>query len=200
VDADNLPLSFYGQTPVGFPPLARVSVEQYQAMIASGALDENDRLELIEGALVAKMTKNPGHSTGSELCGETIRRLLPAGWHVRIEKPVRIPARDSMPEPDISVVRGGIRDYARRDPNPDEVGLIIEVSDSTVRADRALAATYLGGGISTYWLVNIPDRQLEIYTVEAFGPVILGETAKATLILAGQAIGHIAVADLLPPA
>jgi Uma2 family endonuclease len=198
VTATNQPLSFYGPTPEGFPPLARLTVEQYEAMIASGAFSGDDRFELLEGTLVAKMTKNPSHSTGSELCGEAIRRFLPAGWHVRIEKPVRIPARDSMPEPDVSVARGGIRDYEDRDPGPEDVALVVEVSDTTVRADRVLAATYTGAGIPVYWLVNIPDRQLEVYTAGAAAPAILAETDTVELVIAGQTVGRIPVADLLP--
>jgi Uma2 family endonuclease len=196
VTTTNPSLSFYGPTPEGFPPLARLSVEKYEAMIASGALSKDDRFELIEGTLVAKMTKNPPHSTGSELCGDAIRRLLPAGWHVRIEKPVRIPARDSMPEPDVSVARGAIRDYEDRDPGPEDVALVVEVSDTTVRADRALAATY--GAIPVYWLVNIPDRQLEVYTTGATAPAILVETDVVELVIAGQRVGQIRVTDLLP--
>jgi Uma2 family endonuclease len=198
IPTTNQSLSFYGPTPEGFPPLARITVAQYEAMIASGAFSRDDRFELIEGTLVAKLTKKPSHSTGSQLCGEAIRRLLPAGWHVRIEKPVRIPARDSMPEPDVSVARGAIRDYEDHDPGPEDVALVVEVSDSTVRADRVLAATYSGAGIPVYWLINIPDRQLEVYTPGATAPVILAETDTVELVIAGQTVGRIPVADLLP--
>jgi Uma2 family endonuclease len=198
VTTTNQPRSFYGPTPEGFPPLARLTVAQYEAMIASGVFGKNDRFELIEGILVAKMTRKPRHSTGSELCGEAIRQVLPAGWHVRIETPVRIPARDSMPKPDVSVVRGEIRDYEECDPGPEDVALIAEVSDSTVRADRVLAATYSGAGIPVYWLINIRDRQLEVYTPGATAPVILAETDTVELVIGGQTVGRILVADLLP--
>jgi Uma2 family endonuclease len=196
------PLSFYGPTPEGFPPPARLSVAKYEAMLASGAFTKDDRFELIEGTLVAKMTKKPRHSTGSELCGDAVRRLLPPGWHVRIEKPVRIPARDSVPEPDISVARGQIRDYEDRDPAPEDVALVVEVSDTTLAADRVMALTYGGGGIPVYWIVNVADRQLEVYTNPAGGaypaPTILGETETVDLIIEGVVVGRIAVADLLP--
>jgi hypothetical protein len=196
--AANQPLSFYGPTPEGFPPLARLSVEKYEAMIASGAFSKNDAFELIEGTLVAKLTKRPSHSTASELCAEAIRRVLPAGWHVRIAKPVRIPARDSMPEPDVSVARGTIRDYENRDPCPEDVALVVEVSHTTVRADRVLALTYGYGGVALYWLVNIPERRLEVYAAGATAPAILAESDVASLVIAGQSVGQIRVTDLLP--
>ena len=167
-------------------------------MIASGTFSKNDRFELIEGTLVAKLTKEPSHSTGSELSGDAIRRLLPAGWHVRIEKPVRIPARDSMPEPDVSVARGAIRDYEERDPGPEDVALVVEVSLTTLRADRALAATYVDGGIPVYWLVNLSDRQLEVFTPGGTAPAILAETDTVELVIAGQTVFQIRVIDLLP--
>lgn len=194
------PLSFYGPTPEGFPPLARLSVERYERMIDSGVFDDDDRFELIEGTLVQKMTKSRGHSGGSEKSWRAIQTLLPAGWHVEIEKPVRIPRRDSMPEPDVFVARGEIDDYLDLDPGPEDLALVVEVSFSTVRADRALAATYLEGGVPVYWMVNVRDRQLEIYTRDAGpqAPTILGESDTAELAIAGAVVGRIAVADLLP--
>ncbi|MGC8639389.1 MAG: Uma2 family endonuclease [Isosphaeraceae bacterium] len=194
------PLSFYGPTPEGFPPLARLSVERYERMIDSGLFGDDDRFELIEGTLVQKMTKKRRHSSGSEKSWREIQALLPTGWHVEIEKPVRIPQRDSMPEPDVSVVRGEIDDYLELDPGPADLALVVEVSYSTVRADRALAATYLGGGIPVYWLLNVRDRQLEVFTREAgpHAPTILDESDTVDLVIAGVVVGQIAVAKLLP--
>jgi Uma2 family endonuclease len=194
------PLSFYGPTPEGFPPPARLGVERYEAMIDSGLFTDDDRFELIEGTLVKKMTKGRGHSAGSVKCRLTIERLLPAGWHVRTEMPVRIPTRESMPEPDVSVARGVADDYLDLDPGPGEVALVVEVSDSTLAGDRALAATYIGGGIPVYWLVNLRDRQVEVYTAAAGTqtPAILAETDTADLVITGTVVGQIAVSDLLP--
>ena len=53
---------------------------------------------------------------------------------------------------------------------PAEVGLVVEVADSSVKDDRAMAMTYGGGGISVYWLVNVGDGQLEVYTKSRAGP------------------------------
>jgi Uma2 family endonuclease len=187
----------------GWPPGRvpyRISVPKYEAMIASGAFTEDDRLELIEGALVQKMTKGRKHSAGSEKVWRAIQAILTSGWHVRIEKPVRIPARDSMPEPDVSVARGEVDDYLDHDPSPPDVALVVEVSDTTLAADRALAATYIAGGIPAYWLLNVLDRQLEVYSTGGDAPAIVGESGSVELLLDGQATGRIAVADLLPRA
>jgi len=175
---------------------------QYEAMVASGAFTKRDRLELIEGLLVQKMTKGRKHSAGSEKCWRAIDPRVPAGWHIRIEKPVRIPARESMPEPDVSVARGVPDDYLDLDPGPSDVALVVEVADSSLEADRQLAVTYGAAGIPVYWIVNIPDRQLEVYAGPVAGayppPTILGESDTVELVIGGQVVGRIAVADLLP--
>ena len=89
----------------------RLSVDQYEAMIENGILPESNRWELINGKLVEKMTKGGRHSASSERSWRVLHGLVPAGWHVRIEKPIRIPDRDSEPEPDVSVARGKTADY-----------------------------------------------------------------------------------------
>lgn len=191
-------------------PPYRLSVAKYEAMVASGAFTKADRFELIEGALVEKMTKGGKHSASSERSWRAIHLLLPPGWHVRIEKPVRIPQRDSEPEPDVSVARGGIDDYEDRHPGPEDVALVVEVAESTLADDRAMAVTYGGGGgIPVYWIVNVAGRQLEVYAHPEPGariggaypaPTILGETESVELIIEGRVVGMIAVAKLLPRA
>jgi Uma2 family endonuclease len=171
-------------------------------MIRKGIFTKRDRLELIEGQLVAKMTKGTKHSAGVTKSWKAIDRATPPGWHVRVEAPVRIPSQSSMPEPDVSVARGEIDDYTDRNPEPADIALVVEVSDSTLEEDRAMASIYGGGGIPAYWIVNLADRQLEVYTNPVGGaypaPTILGETESVDLILGGQVAGRIAVADLLP--
>jgi Uma2 family endonuclease len=171
-------------------------------MVEAGVFTKSDRLELIDGKLVEKMTKGRRHSASSELCWRLIDALLPPGWHVRIEKPVRIPERDSEPEPDVSVARGSIEDYLELDPGPANVALVVEVSESTLADDRAMAETYDGGGIPVYWIINLIDRQLEVYANPVGGaypaPTILAETECVDLTIGGQVVGRIAVTDLLP--
>ncbi len=188
------PLSFYER------PIGRLTIEKYEAMVASGLITEADRLELIEGALVEKTGKRERHATGSANTGLAINHVLPTGRHVRYDNPVRIPSRDSEPEPDISVARGIPDDYIEHHPNPEDLALVAEVSQWTLQADRALAETYLGGGIPVYWIVNVRDRQLEVYTRGSDAPVILGETEFVDLVIDGVNVGPIAVADLLPVA
>ena len=91
--------------------LYRMTVDEYEAMVESGGLKARNAFHLINGYLVAKMTQNPPHRVADELCGAELDRVVPADrYHVPGAKPVRLPGRDSEPEPDRCVVRGTIRD------------------------------------------------------------------------------------------
>ncbi len=185
----------------------RLTVDQYDQMVEAGILPETNRFELIEGRIVEKDVKNPAHSTASDRTRRAIERILPGGWYVRQEQPVRIPNRRSEPEPDLSVVRGVIEDYETRHPDPEDVALVVEATRSSVDKDRALARVYGGGGIPVYWIVNVPRRRLEVY--EGPGPQqgrgrrypapkILREPDTVSLKIDGREVGQIAVAELLP--
>jgi Uma2 family endonuclease len=184
--------------------LARLSVEQYEAIVRAGVFDKRDRLQLINGILVAKMTENPPHAVASTILSETMFGLVPSGWHLRIDKPLRVPRRKSVPEPDRVVTRGGARDYVERHPGPGDVTLVVEIADSSLHEDRELARVYGRGGIPIYWIVNLVDRMVEVYkdpnpsagyaTREDF---TTGQSVP--VMIAGVRIGTIAVADILPP-
>jgi len=181
---------------------AAITVDEYERMIEDGTIGEDDPIELIEGRLVAKMTKKPDHMSSSGRARRAIESVLPSGWHGRVEGPVRIPSRDSEPEPDLAVVRGEIDDYEDRHPDPADVALIVEIAKSSLTEDRKLAETYGGGGIPIYWIVNLVHRQLEVYAKPANGTysslTILKKNELVDLIIDGQAVAQIAVADLLP--
>jgi len=184
-----------------------ITVDEYDRMVEDGTIPEDGRVELIEGRLVEKAVKTPAHSTASERSQRAILRVLPAGWYIRQEQPVRIPDRDSEPEPDLSVVRGDVDDYDDHHPGREDVALVVEVARSSLADDRALAQTYGGGGIPEYWIINVDGRQLEVYAHPVAGaraggaypaPMILGKTESVALTIGGQVVGWIAVADLLP--
>jgi Uma2 family endonuclease len=133
-------------------------------MVNSGVFDGSERFHLINGFLVAKMTQNDFHATADELCGQALAKLTPAGWHVRSAKPIRIPSQASKPEPDRCIARGSVRDYLQRSPEPADIALVVKVSDSSLGQDRNQAAIYAGGGNPVYWIMNLVDRQVEVYT------------------------------------
>jgi Uma2 family endonuclease len=86
-----------------------MSIEKYEKLIDSGVFTKRDKLQLINGILVSKVTQDPSHSVADLLCSKALARVIPAGWHLRPDKPVRLPP-DGEPEPDQCVVRGAARD------------------------------------------------------------------------------------------
>jgi Uma2 family endonuclease len=189
----------------GYQSLRRFSVDEYHRMIQAGILDEDDPVELLEGYVVLKMPRNPPHDTALQLVRKRIEALLQPGWDTRIQSAVTLP--DSEPEPDVAVVRGDERTYATRHPGPADVGLLVEVSDSTLQRDRDdKGRIYARAGIPAYWIVNLIDRQVEVLSGPS-GPaptpayvqrqVFPGGTAVA-LVLDGNVIGAVAVQSLLP--
>ncbi|MGC8639679.1 MAG: Uma2 family endonuclease [Isosphaeraceae bacterium] len=179
-----------------------LSVETYDKMVEKGILPESNRFELIEGRIVEKMTKEGPHCGSSERSWRLIDALLPPGWHVRIEKPVRIPSRKSEPEPDVSVARGSHKDYDDRHPGPGDVALVVEITDSSLRKDRRLARVYAAAAIPAYWIIDVRRRCVERFAGPDEGEYrsheILGEGDSIDLVIEGRVLGQIAVADLLP--
>ncbi len=185
--------------------LYRMTVEEYEALVASGAFRGRNRFHLINGYLVEKMTQNPPHTIADLRCGRELERVIPRGWHVRPGKPVRIPmpGRDSEPEPDRCVVRGKIEDYERH-PGPGDIALVVEIADSSLADDHRLAVEVYGpAGIPVCWIVNVNARRIEVYTrrgPEGYGPPeFFGEGQSVPVVIRGRAVGRIAVKDILPP-
>lgn len=184
-------------------PIARFSVEQYHRMIESGAFTEDDRLELIEGWVVQQPAKGPGHEYAVGQGEELLRTLAPVGWHVRNQAPITLAS--SEPEPDLAVVRGDRGAYRRRHPVASEVALVVEVSDTTLDTDRIKGKTHGAAGIAEYWIVNLVDQCVEVH-VQPDSTSAIGYARRAIfraketieLRLAGQELGSLAVAALLP--
>jgi Uma2 family endonuclease len=185
-------------------PVRRFTVDEYHRMIAARILQEDEPIELLEGLLVPKMTRNPPHDTVLGLLEDEISRCLPKAWFRRGQSAMTTP--DSEPEPDLAVVRGERRDYRTWHPGPGDLGLVVEVSDSSLFQDRTLKVRiYARAAIPVYWTVNIPDNQVEVYTNPS-GPTaesayqqqqIYRPGDQVPLVLDGQEVARIAVADLL---
>jgi len=143
-------------------PIRRWSVDEYHAMVRAGILGENDRVELLDGWLVAKMTKNPPHRIATRRVRKALERVVPQGWYVDSQEPITLAS--SEPEPDGTVIRGDTSDYADRHPPAEAVALVVEVADASLEFDRTLKkAIYAQAGIPVYWIVNLIDGRLEVY-------------------------------------
>ncbi len=189
------------------PPIRthRLTVDQYHRMIAAGIIREDDRVELLKGWIVPKMGHNPPHSLAVNVGQAALRAALTGGWFVLVQLPITM--GDSEPEPDLALVRGGPRDYAGRHPGPQDVGLLVEDSDTSLDYDRDFKGPlYASASICCYWIVNLIERKVEVYT-EPSGPAEnpgyhrrqdYTENESVSLILDGVEVARIPVRDLLP--
>jgi Uma2 family endonuclease len=187
--------------PFSTAELYRINVSEYERLMALGALDDSG-IELIDGYLVRKMGKNPPHVWSVDATEIGLARVLPTGWLLRRESPVRIPDFDE-PEPDIAVARGTRVDYKTRHPGPSEVGLLVEVAESSLDRDRGeKLQAYARARIPIYWIVNLIDRRVEVYTdpneTGYRGHVDYPRGSHVPVLLDGVALGTLAVDDLLP--
>lgn len=183
----------------------RFSVAEYHKLIEIGILTEDDNLELLDGYLVHKMSRNPPHDAAIQKIQKRLFRALPPDWDLRIQSAVTL--SHSEPEPDLAVVRGDETQYLVHHPGPADIGLVIEVADSTLDGDRFdKGRIYAEAGIACYWIVNLVDRQIEVYTLPsgATAAPAFGQRqdyrigAAVPLLLDAAVLGNVPVADLLP--
>jgi Uma2 family endonuclease len=191
--------------PAWIPPrIHRMTIDEYERMVASGGIASRSRFHLINGYLVDKTTHNPPHAISFQLWGGELGRVTPSGWHVRPALPIRLAAQDSEPEPDHCVARGAIADYAERHPGPADIALVVEIADSSPAEDRDYAANIYGpAGIPACWIVDVSGRRVEVYTgpgprgyasIETFA-----EGQPVPVVIGGREVGRIALEALLPP-
>jgi Uma2 family endonuclease len=183
----------------------RLTVDEYHEMIRNNILTPDDRVELLDGYLVNKMPQNTPHASCTQRLTRHLFRTVPNGWVIRVQLPITL--TKSEPEPDVSVLRGADDTFDNRHPNPADFGLLIEVADSSLALDRrAKGQLYAEAGIPLYWVVNLIDRQVEVYS----SPDPTANPAQYTtrtdypvgssvpLVLDGVTVVAIPVADLIP--
>jgi Putative restriction endonuclease len=183
------------------PPIEvkRWTLSEYHAMIDGGYLGEDDPVELLEGWIVPKMSRGRTHDDCIEEIHYLLLDLLPTGWRIRIQCAMTIAASESEPEPDLFIYTHAQR---KRHPVPSQTALVIEVADSSLARDRGTKQRiYARGMVPVYWIVNLPDRQIEVYT-EPSGPTKKPKYGKrrfyrngssVPVVIAGEEIGRISI-------
>jgi Uma2 family endonuclease len=188
--------------PPALLPLRRITVDEYERIVAANALDDLSRIELIDGYMVTKMGKSAEHSFATKETLKALDRRIPPGWTSRKEEPLRIPAYDE-PEPDIAIVRGSDADYRHMIPQAVDVSLVIEVSGPTLKRDRGeKRLAYAKGRIPVYWIINLVKEQVEVYSNPEQGRYLKTRIYKRgrriPVTVDGQRLDPIAVDDILP--
>ena len=210
--APAIPLSMQSAAVPNFPSdapiqtlgdLYRLTVDEYERLADADVLNDRE-VELISGYLVRKMTTKPPHAWTLDATRQLVQLLLPDDWYLREEKPVRIPDFDE-PEPDLAIVMGTRDRYRERHPGPDDVGLLVEVADSSLAHDRGpKLAAFARSRIPIYWIINLVDRQVEVFSDPRPDGLysdcqIYRPGDQVPVVIARSEVGRIAVADILPP-
>jgi Uma2 family endonuclease len=142
------------------PRPLRWSQEEFHQMMDLGwFLGQN--VELIRGEIVEMPCQKSSHYAGIDKTAKRLEIAFGPGFWVRTQAPVAL-GGDTEPNPDVSVVSGCREDYLKQ--HPRTALLIVEVSDSTLRYDRKTkGGIYAAAQIADYWIVNLVDRQVEVF-------------------------------------
>ena len=186
-----------------------MTVDEYEQLAASGTLRDR-RVQLVNGYLVRKSTTDPRHVIATEGVRRRLERILPEGWHIRQEQPIRISTHDE-PEPDVVVARGNPRYFKDRHPEPSHIALPVEVADSSLTSDRGdQLAIYARAAIPLHWIVNLVGGSppgagvVEVYSDpdQAVGRYRSRSDYRpgddAPVVIDGQQVGRVAVSEMLP--
>ncbi|MGI2906322.1 Uma2 family endonuclease [Tolypothrix sp. VBCCA 56010] len=177
------------------------TVADYHRMAETGILDEDERVELLEGKIIWMSAKGTAHRSAVGRTDYLLKnRLRNRAW-VSIQDPIKLNQR-SEPEPDVAVVQIDPLDYADHHPTPSEVYLIIEVADSSLKFDcETKGKAYAQAGIADYWVIDVVNRQLYVFrepNEEGYqSKVILGEDARISPLQFADL--QIVVLEMLPP-
>jgi Uma2 family endonuclease len=138
----------------------RFTAHEVQRMVDCGVLGEDEHVELIDGTLVVREPQGPWHASTLHALAHRLQALVePAGAHVRAQVPLAI-GPDSLPEPDLAVVRGRALDYRARHPTGADALLVIELAVTSQAADRMKVEGYARGGVPACWLVDLAAGHL----------------------------------------
>lgn len=175
------------------PRRLRFSVDEYYKMIELGMLKDYEKAEIIDGELIQKMTIGDKHAAVVDRLNRIFVRNVSDDILVRIQNPLRL-SDFNEPEPDL--VLADLTKYdGNRHPRPQEVILLVEVSDSTLKYDRDFKIPlYAEAGIPEVWIVNLPNNIIEIHQKPSNGLYQLVKIFKSDEIASSEKLP-----DLLIP-
>ena len=184
--------------------LRRFTVAEYDQMIRDGTINEDERVELLDGWIVEKMAHNAPHDSTVSKLQRTFVKRLGDDWWPRGQSSVTLDV--SVPEPDIALIPGPLERYDEERPRPRDLALVVEVSESSLARDRGpKLRMYARNKIPVYWIVNLEDRVVEVYTDPRGGkaPAYRNQTdyrhgQSIPIVVAGKTLGSIPVSEFLP--
>ncbi|HEY9621652.1 MAG TPA: Uma2 family endonuclease [Crinalium sp.] len=162
--------------------IRRWKVDEFYQMAQTGLLQPDEQVELLEGQIIQMTPQGPLHAATTDYTADLLKDALLGKALIRVEKPLRI-SDYSEPQPDVAVVHLHPRRYADEHPRPDQVYLLVEISDSSLDYDcETKASLYAQARIHDYWVLDARNRQLTVFRDPQQGrytqTVILDENAR----------------------
>jgi Uma2 family endonuclease len=174
-----------------------LTADEVLRMVDAGILSEDEPVELLHGVLTTVSPKSPEHeAVKSRLISWLWPGVMRRRYLVRIEAPIAVRDRTSLPEPDVAVVEP--QDYTSR--HPETAVLVVEVAVSSVRTDtRIKPALYAAAGVPELWVVDVPALRVRILRDPRAGGYAVEQTAGAGDLLEPTHVDAppLAVAELL---
>ena len=173
----------------------RFTVEEYHRMQEAGILNEDDRVELLEGEILEMPPIGPAHA-GS--VNRLVARLLPLQAQGRallsVQNPIRL-GPDSEPQPDVALLRPRGDFYAASHPGPEDVWLVVEVAERSADYDRLVKLPLYGRwGVLEAWVVDLGAGEV----VVGRGPSAEGYR-EVRVVRRGEVLSPLAFPDLVLP-
>ncbi|HZU76892.1 MAG TPA: Uma2 family endonuclease [Dehalococcoidia bacterium] len=139
------------------------TIEEYQRMGEAGILSEDERVELWEGEIVCMAPIGSDHAGSTDDFANFFAHALHGRAIVRVQNPIDIPPRGE-PQPDIAVLRPRPDRYHASHPTPEDVLLLIEVADTSLRYDRDVKlAGYASARIPEVWIADLRNKRLLVF-------------------------------------
>ena len=177
----------------------KFSVGQFEQMISEGIFAKDDRVELIDGEVVTMTPISHPHAAVVSKLAFILGDVLGRAAYVWAQQPLWLEER-SRPQPDIAVLKWRDDFYVGKRPTSEDALLVIEVADTSLSADRGPKRTrYAKAGIPEYWIVNLRNNVVEVYSNPAGGNYSVERiTGKGeTLPLPGGFQGVVSVDEIL---
>lgn len=132
-------------------------------MSETGVLRPDARVELLDGEIIDMSPIGPFHGGITKLLNQLFTAASKGRWVVAVQDPLHLDDH-SEPEPDLMLLKPSPDFYRKRHPQPQDVFLLVEISDTTLALDRGdKLAAYGRAGIDEVWIVNLNEEAIEVY-------------------------------------
>ena len=166
------------------PAKNRISVQEYYRIAETGVLASDARVELLDGQIVDMSPIGPFHGSVTKFLNQFFADVARRRWIMAIQDPAQLDDF-SEPQPDLMLLKPSADYYRKRHPQPEDVFLLVEISDTSLEKDQKVKLpAYARAGIAEVWIVNLNEQTIEVYRQPHFAgygsKVILSAGDKAS--------------------